>query len=118
MEFVEVMKQKERMCHSEESCRQCPLGISNNGLDLFCSRAFRERPEKAEEIIMKWAEGHPIKTNLDKFNELFPDYPMDISEVLKECGTRCVSYPRCEECNRKKAIDFWEKEYKENQDEN
>ena len=112
MEFEEVIKQKQRMCNRAKDCGYCPLDDSNNGFQLTCRELIEQRPEEAEKIIMKWAEEHP-KANVDRFNEIFPDYPMDISEVLKDCRTKCDSFPHCANCNRKKAIDFWEAEYKE-----
>lgn len=113
MEFVEVVKQKGRMCDSNKQCSNCILSSYNNEKDIDCGTFMTTYPEKAEKIIMKWAEEHPVKTNKDKFYEIFSDFPLDIFEITKTCRANCASYPRCNGCNRKEAIEFWNKEYKE-----
>jgi hypothetical protein len=118
MEFVEVMKHKQRMCNSVGVCWHCPLFTNNNGSNIICEEFIRTYPEKAEEIIMKWAEKHPIKTNKDKFDEIFSDFPVDIERMTEQCKYDCPNYPNCYGCNRKEAIEFWDKEYEEvNKDE-
>lgn len=68
-EFKEVMKQFKRMCNEQKWCDNCQI-IDNRGR-FSCSRWLIENPTKAEEIIMRWAAEHPIKTNGMKFNEVF-----------------------------------------------
>lgn len=52
MEFVEVMKQRNRMCDTR-NCVDCPLSLDDNGIKVRCSQLIKRYPEKAEEIIMK-----------------------------------------------------------------
>ena len=69
-EYQEVIKQFKRMCESNCSdCRQCPIE-SYRGF-YHCWRWISEEPEKSEEFIMKWARENPVKTNRDKFKEVF-----------------------------------------------
>lgn len=108
-EFVEVMKQKRRMCKSFELCKGCPLSKSTEG----CSYELTEFPRNAELIIMKWASEHPSKTNADKFKEVFGyeviKGPHTCSGVKHEC------HPRgCDYCEIRR---FWDKEYIEPNDE-
>lgn len=69
-EFTEVMKQKQKMCESYNSCNNCPLII--DGLASLCFESSRlnnvTNAKVAEEIIMKWAKDkeHPELTNVDK----------------------------------------------------
>ena len=67
-EFVKVMEERQRMCNSYTICRQCRIdAIRNDVCDVWIARNSKE----AEQIIMEWAAEHQIKTNRDKFKEVF-----------------------------------------------
>lgn len=69
-EYQEVIKQFKRMCKSNcDDCLQCPIE-SYDGFS-HCWRWISEEPEKAEELIMKWAKENPPITNNDKIKEIF-----------------------------------------------
>lgn len=68
-EFKEVMKQFNRMCDNHKWCDTCQ--INENRGRYICDRWLTENPTKAEEIIMQWAEEHPLMTNNDKIKEIF-----------------------------------------------
>lgn len=107
-EFVEVMKQKERMCKSYKGvCRKCDVSSDNNGKHIGCRSFTLNYPQEAEEIIMKWAEEHPVQTNVDKFKEVFG------FEFRKTCviSSDCIDckYYRMEKCEEV----WWNEEYKE-----
>lgn len=102
-EFNEVIRQFNRMCNNYD-CNDCPF-------DSNCQFIVIRRPNEAEEIIMNWAKEHPIKTNADKFKEVFG------IEYYNDSGTKCdgIKCPSnethsylCSECEYK---DFWDKEY-------
>lgn len=103
--FAEVMKQKIRMCDSN-SCSACPLYYSNNGVDKACGFLFYKMPQKAEEIIMKWAEEHPVQTNADKFKEVFGFNPHKSCAFGFNCSN--CQYDEGHHCGKK----WWEEEYK------
>lgn len=111
-EFTEVMKQRERMCdffQTEEGiCRaNCPFSDKKSGAYDDCNRWIMEHYEEAEEIIMKWAEEHPLKTNADKFKEVFGDIAR-----IEECNfIGCVDWTG--DCTKCKYHNFWKAEYKE-----
>lgn len=66
-EFVKVAAEMTRMCrHYAGFCKECPLGFVAS-----CRNWVPAHPEEAEEIIMKWAEENPLKTNGEKFREVF-----------------------------------------------
>lgn len=72
-EFQKIVKERKRMCEQYDFCKYCPLGElqkHDNG-NAMCRSMVFEYPEKAEYIIMKWAEEHPIMTNRKKFKEVF-----------------------------------------------
>lgn len=102
-EFVEVMKQKNRMCGTYEICNECPMHKNNNGENMSCSPFFFSKPEVAEGIIMKWTSEHLIKTNADKFREVFG------FEFVSPCVALSACDGECEGCQWDDA--FWDKEY-------
>ena len=69
-EFVTVMEERKRMC-KEFVCDKCPLGNHNISSVSSCVGWMCSHPAEAERIIMKWASEHPIKTNRQKFKEVF-----------------------------------------------
>ena len=109
-EFVEVMKQKERMCNAMR-CENCVLASGNNNTGDSCNYFVIGYPKQAEKIIMNWAKEHPVKTNADKFKEVFG------YDLAKNLGYHNCAWLRCEDCDRKcescECCGFWEKEYKE-----
>lgn len=71
-EYQEVIKQFWRICEryrADVCCGNCPLK-DVRGV-YHCWRWISEDPEKAEELIMKWAKNNPPITNRDKFKEVF-----------------------------------------------
>lgn len=102
-EFVEVMKQKERLCKSIEDCTQCVMSCDYNGIGCNCIEFFRLHPKEAEEIIMKWVKEHPLMTNADKFKEVFGFRP-------DKCPTTFCNTQKCAVCD---GYRFWVQEYKE-----
>lgn len=46
-------------------CFNCPISGANNGENKDCVKFVRLYPEKATEIIRKWAEEHPQKTRAE-----------------------------------------------------
>ena len=105
-EFVEVMKQKKRMCDTfGENCSRCGLSLHNNGIDKLCENFFKDHPKAAEEIIMNWAKENPIITNADKFKEVFGlEHVGGCNGIKWECDFIC------DMCNFK---NFWNEKYKE-----
>lgn len=118
MEFVEAIEIVDRMCsyHFDNYiCIKCPLDKSNNGKDLYCNKFINAHPKEAEEIIMKWAEEHPIKTNRQAFEEVLKEKFGDTFDVSEfDCRLLKQHCPKnnipCEECD---IGNFWNKEYKE-----
>lgn len=54
-------------------CEDCPLGITNNGMNVLCSELETLYPEKAIEIVQQWSDGHPQKTYLTELLKIFPN---------------------------------------------
>lgn len=56
------------MCRNYLSCEGCPIYAEANS---DCERWCFDHYEKAEELVRKWEDEHPIVTNADKFREVF-----------------------------------------------
>lgn len=88
-----------RICESFEKCNKCILL-------KFCSEQrniFSNDVDKANEIILKWIEEHPVKTRQDKFLEMFPNACMykgaiNICPCSIDCDYNCK--------NKEKFVDF------------
>lgn len=101
-----------RMCNSFESCENgCPMYQCNWGY-LYrdsCQQFVVENAKKAEEIVTKWAEEHPIKTRQYVFLELHPNAALDDWGVLKvnTCAIdnriSCEGFKFCAECRK----EYW-----------
>ena len=114
-EFIEVMKQRDRMCKSNGcNCFGCGLALKNNGKELRCDDFCCSYPQEAEKIIMDWAKEHPVMTNADKFKEVFG---IEIGHEFEKCDLFTCSDDGCDKCE---YYGFWNREYiepkKENED--
>lgn len=72
-EFTKITKEYSRMCDSFniDYCRNCPIN-SVRGNGCSCKDwTFILDPETSEKVILNWAKKNPVKTNAQKFEELF-----------------------------------------------
>lgn len=100
------------LCASFEKCNQCVLC-------KFCAdqrNMFSNDIDKANEIILKWCEEHPVKTRQSEFLEMFPNVELIKGEVINICpniidsqyGADCTRLT-CDECRKK----YWLAEVEE-----
>lgn len=93
-----------RMCKSYDDCSICPLGKTT------CHLLISKDPDKANEIILKWCEEHPVETRQDRFLKMFPNAKKYDNGVVAACpewvdedfccaGTK----KRCSDCCK----EFW-----------
>lgn len=93
-----------RMCNSHKDCTKCPIAKTAS----LCHLCIAEQPDKANEIILKWCEEHPVKTRQSKFLEMFPNVKIDENAVVRICpihvdaNSSCVSID-CAKCRE----EFW-----------
>lgn len=106
-EFKDVMKQKKRMCENYNLCKNCTIfdiieeERSSNKKIVFCDDWIEDNIEKAEHIIMKWAEEHPERypTWYEWQEENFPDRGRAIThcqfdiDIIKTCKNKS-----CDKC--------------------
>ena len=71
-EYVEVMKQKKRMCNSTLCCKCNIFYLSGENIGN-CTQFILNNPSKAEKIIMSWAAEHPepVYPSFAKYLEQF-----------------------------------------------
>lgn len=90
------------------SCNECPFYEDNTGEDLECYQFKAKYPEKAVEIVEKWAAEHPAKTRQSEFLKMFPNASKDMNGDLIICPRRidtnfsCAKIP-CEKCYK----EYW-----------
>jgi len=58
-EFVDVMRQFNRMCNANAGCFNCPLHEPDGVSDRCSIGAFVNDSEHIEREVMKWAAEHP-----------------------------------------------------------
>lgn len=126
MDAVEFLKEKSRMCNTFNLCdgggykETCELYKEG----LTCADYTNDYPEKAVEIVERWAKEHPRKTRQSEFLKMFPDArlfdgvlaidPCKINSLRfdsKECRSYidefgCLSCDKCRE-------QFWLEEVEE-----
>lgn len=83
MNAVEIIRQQARMCNEMESCKVCPIGQEVTG--HLCRYYRLDHPEKAVELVEKWAKEHPEKTILQDFLEKYPNCEKDRKGCPKSC---------------------------------
>ena len=96
-----------RMCRSYRDCRDgCGMHEEGVLLKLSCRTFIAEHPDKAKEIVEKWAKVHPIKTRQDVFLEMYPRASLDKDGVLyiRTCDIEnrvfCYSGKDCDKCRK------------------
>ena len=68
-------RKKNGVC--EIKCNDCPLYITNNGMDVLCSDFETIYPEQAIAIVQEWSNAHPPKTYLTELLKNFPNTPLE-----------------------------------------
>ena len=113
MDAVMFLKEKCRMCKTmrardvnsnKESCENCPI-------EPYCGDEIFN-PESAVSVVEKWAAEHPIKTNRQKYEEVFGTtfgaHQVAIGGL--PCPARSPEYcgtHRCDVCRK-----WWDEPYK------
>lgn len=101
LSFTEAMKIRKRLCASmRDVCENCPLSSDNNDTTKSCDDFMLDHPDMAEPILKEWAAEHPVKTNRDKFTEVFGEI-----EKFGKCKFAICSAVPCSRC------DWWQEEY-------
>lgn len=112
-----------RMCKFYGECNNCPFNYEKTHCGT-CNIFMGKHPDKANEIILKWCEEHPIETRQDRFLKMFPnantdsDGVIDIAPCTMEKGryamtdhscTMSYKYTTCAQCRK----EYWLAEVEE-----
>lgn len=74
MEAVMYLKEKERMCNSQQDgCDKCVLVEPAQAKVMSCLTMEAEHPEKAVALVEQWSKEHLVKTYAQEFFEKFPN---------------------------------------------
>lgn len=110
MKAVDYLKEKARMTNNCDTCRNCPLDNVENMMS--CVILESNYPEKAVEIVEKWAKENPVKTYLSVLLEKLPNtklyggsFPKFCPHTVFNTNEKCTPDTNCKDC--------WEREYKE-----
>ena len=99
-----------RMCKANvHKCEKCPLW----NYKCVISTMSNTDVDKANEIILKWCEEHPVETRQDRFLKMFPN-ARTCNGVIDICpisfGGECsVGNKCCSECKK----EYWLAEVEE-----
>lgn len=108
MDAVKFLMENKRMCQNFKVCSRCPLHGNCISSIVDSGDAI-----KTVEIVEKWSEEHPVKTNGMKVWELIPGYVRSTnSRPAKENALlgQIVESEYIELLVRKS---WWDEEYKE-----
>lgn len=87
-------------------CEDCPLGITNNGMDVPCSEFETLYPEKAIANVQKWSNAHPQKTYLSELLKIFPNIPLSDDGTPKSLCPFELGVTMTEKCNNE-CVECW-----------
>lgn len=108
---------------NDEKCKECGFSYYNINGTKYCGDFMFQHFDKANEIVLKWCDEHPIKTRQSEFLKLFPNAETDTSGVIMiaPCGVnrtlydvdgyydkckRAIEYGSCEKCRK----EYWNEE--------
>lgn len=115
MDAVEYLKEAIRICNTTNDCEECPF---RNFKATFPCHSWVDsvdaaNPEKAVEIVEKWAAEHPKKTRKSEFLKTFPNAAIRDSHIdIKSCEVdtefKCPdrNTVSCGECKQR----YWHEE--------
>lgn len=118
MTAVEYFRTKNRMTNGcgVGECKICPLCCKSEELHIGCDELEFIFPEKAVDIVQKWAEQHPAKTRQSEFLKIYPNAAMN-DGAIKICpldlnvNFNCRATSERISCNTCRK-DYWLKEVK------
>lgn len=110
MDAIKYLKEKKRMTKDCDvtKCTECPFWSGNNGEYTACGMLEGLHPEKAVEIVEKWAKENPLKTRQSELMKVFPNIFVDEDGVFIACPRNVdtsfeCNANSCPECRK----DYW-----------
>lgn len=79
MDALKFVKERKRMCKSQEACGGCPLERFHC---IFSTSTSDEEDEKSIAAVEQWSKEHPRKTRQSVFLEQWPNAKVFVDGVL------------------------------------
>ena len=113
MTAVEFLKEYDRMCDIQVTCKKCPFSMER--VTCSCDHFIKKNPEKAVDIVQKWAEEHPVKTMLQDLLEKYPNVILDDRGVPKFNCPYYLGYEKKNSCpnNDTDCVKCWNRPLEE-----
>lgn len=69
MEFIDFLRQMDRMCERTDHCRNCPLKSfpCNDDIASIARNVDDQTLREVENVVKEWNEKHPAKTRKEVF---------------------------------------------------
>lgn len=118
MEFIDFLRQMDRMCECTDHCQNCPLKPfpCNDDIVSIARNVDDQTLRKMENVVKEWSEKHPAKTRKEVFLQKYPNAFLQDSTIAVcpkyldknyepngGCGCASIS---CGDCR----LDYWPKE--------
>lgn len=85
------LKEKGRMTDECICCGSCPFNLSNNKRGISCARFEVRFTYQSIQIVQKWSDEHPLKTNLTEVLKAFPNTDLSMNSENPGCPDFCPS---------------------------
>ena len=116
MEFIDFLRQMDRMCECTDHCQNCPLKSfpCNDDIASIARNVDDQTLREMEDVVKEWNEKHPAKTRKEVFLQEFPNAFLqdDTISICPKCLDKdykpnggCAS-TGCSGCR----FDYWSKE--------
>lgn len=113
MDAVKFIKEKLRMCKSNEYCRDCKLSSKQNEARMDCGTYIDNYPEEAVAIVEKWSQVYPQKTILQDFLEKYPKARLRDNGTPKDVCPYSLGYEEHKGCCDGRCMKCWNRPLEE-----
>ena len=75
MEFIDFLRQMDRVCENSDHCQNCPLKPfpCNDDIASTARNVDDQTLREMEDVVKEWNEKHPAKTRKEVFLQEFPN---------------------------------------------
>lgn len=118
MEFIDFLRQMDRMCECTDHCQNCPLKSfpCNDDISSIARNVDDQTLREMENVVKEWNEKHPAKTRKEMFLQEYPNAFLQDGTIAvcpkyldkdyePNGGCGCASIG-CVDCR----LDYWSKE--------
>ena len=116
MDAVKFIKERVRMCKSNEYCRGCEFYDFKVKADMECATYINIYPEETVAVVEKWSQEHPQKTMLQDLLEKHPKVMLRDDSTPKCVCPEDLGYCEgryCNEINKLDCVACWNRPLEE-----